>query len=100
MVATGSSIGAKISVGDSRAGAGTVSAVAGSLLGRSKSKSSKVNSFDCDCAAVVSVVGSVAGGTGATGAILVSGASSAKSKSNLLSALLLTPLARVADCAT
>ena len=101
VVVTDSSFtGVTISVGDSRAGAGTVLAVAGSLLGRSKSKSSKVNSSDCGCAAVVSVVGLVAGGTGATGAILVSGASSAKSKSNLLSALLLTPLARVADCAT
>ena len=100
VVVTGSSVtGATISVGDSKTGAATVSAVAGCLLGRSKSKSSKVNSFDCDCAAVVSVVGSVSGGTGVTGAILVSGTSSAKSKSNSLSALLLAPLARVAGCA-
>ena len=99
VVVTGSSVtGATISVGD--ASAGTISAVAGCLLGRSKSRSSKVNSFDCDCAAVVSVVGSVAGGTGTTGAILVSGTSSAKSKSNSLSAWLLTRLARVAGCAT
>ena len=96
-VVTGSSIGAKISVGDSRAGAATVAAVAGSLLGGSKSKSSKVNSFDCDCAAVVSVVGSVAVGRGA---ILVSGTSSAKSKSNSLSALLLIPSTGFAGCAT
>ena len=100
VVVTGSSVtGATISVGDSKTGAATVSAVAGCLLGRSKSKLSKVNSFDCDCAAVVSVVGSVSGGTGVTGAILVSGTSSAKSKSNSLSALLLAPLARVAGCA-